>query len=173
MTRTCLLSAAAAMTLFAAPALAQSDGSSTSQTRLPDQTMPQSPMSTPNSINTTGPTVGTGPGGSQQPQSGVSNATENGPGSMSRTNDTSMSGTMDHGTSHTMSDGSTMSGQSATSATGQSNTRLYSTQGGDMAVNSRVIANAPIPDTAETRRMYPPLSRGGRATRTAEGPVRR
>lgn len=47
-----------------------------------------------------------------------------------------------------------------------------STSGGDAFAGVQVVTNGPVPDTAETRRMYRPLSNAGRRTSTGEGPVR-
>ena len=45
--------------------------------------------------------------------------------------------------------------------------RLYVQQGETNGQSVQIISNAPVPDTHATRRMFPPLSRAGRATRPA------
>lgn len=47
-----------------------------------------------------------------------------------------------------------------------------SSTGGDAFAGVQVVTNGPVPDTAEMRRMYRPLSNAGRRTPTGEGPVR-
>lgn len=56
----------------------------------------------------------------------------------------------------------------AMSDTTSAGTRSYAAVG----ATTRTVANAPIPDSAETRSMYPPLSNGGRRTPAREGPAR-
>lgn len=190
--RQTLLTAAAAAALLAAPALAQQAGTTPQQ----DSSSSRPAVTTGSADNDDSDQRG-----AQATSRGVAEAAGSAPGTVDRNNPTgdprsnaiagstangsnmqpTFSGSTDIGgagsASSTMS-GSTASGSSMSmggdmsAGSTSAGTRAYSaTSGGDRFGGAQVIANAPIPDTAETRRMYRPLSNAGRRTATGEGPV--